>query len=69
MSRRKPVPEQFSAKQRAALAFAGAAVMFSGLFALLQGKLHYQNYWHALVFAPFALLVGALCIFVAIKRR
>jgi hypothetical protein len=38
-----------------------------GLITLLEGKLHYQNYWHGLVFAPFAVLVGALMIFVGVK--
>jgi hypothetical protein len=40
-----------------------------GVLTLIQGKLHYQNYWHASVFAPFSLLVGTLAIFVAVKRR
>lgn len=40
-----------------------------GAVTLLQGRFHYENWWHAPVFAPFALLVGALAIFVAIKRK
>jgi hypothetical protein len=43
--------------------------MGSGVFALLQGKLRYQNYWRGPVFAPFALLIGALAVFTAIKGR
>jgi hypothetical protein len=38
-----------------------------GVMTLLEGKLHYQNYWHGSVFAPFALFIGALILFVAIK--
>jgi hypothetical protein len=40
-----------------------------GVVTLLQGKLHYQNWWHAPVFAPFAIVVGALDLFVAFKER
>lgn len=38
-----------------------------GAITLLEGKLHYQNHWHGLMFAPFALVVGALALLVAIK--
>jgi hypothetical protein len=41
--------------------------MALGFVALLEGKLHYQNYWHAPVFAPFSVFVGALLLFAAIK--
>ncbi len=41
--------------------------MALGVVTLLQGKLHYQNYWHGSVFAPFAVAVGAVILFVAIK--
>ena len=56
-------------KERLALAFMGILVMGLGASTLLLGKLHYQNYWHAPVFAPFAVFVGALAIFVAIRGR
>jgi hypothetical protein len=56
-----------NAKLRAFLGFAGALVMALGVITLLQGKLHYQNYWHAPVFAPFSVFVGAFLLFVAIK--
>ncbi len=49
------------------LGFAGVLVMGFGVITLLGGKLHYQNYWHGSVFAPFALFIGALMLFVAIK--
>lgn len=54
-------------KGRLFLGFAGLFIIGLGVMTLLEGKLHYQNYWHALVFAPFALVVGALVLFVAIK--
>jgi hypothetical protein len=41
----------------------------SGGFALLRGSFEYRNYWRASVFAPVALIIGALTIFVAIKGR
>lgn len=43
--------------------------MISGVLALLQGDFHYHNYWHAPVFAPFALLVGAFAVILAIRGR
>ena len=42
-------------------------MMGLGVVTLLERKLHYQNWWHAPVFAPFSLIVGALVLFVAIK--
>jgi hypothetical protein len=60
---------EWTLKERAFLGFAGALVTGLGIVTLLQGKLHYQNWWHALVFAPFAIVVGALCLFVACKGR
>ena len=41
--------------------------MALGVVTLLQGKLHYQNWWHAAVLAPFSVIVGALVLFVALK--
>jgi len=40
----------------------------SGAGTLLRGQLHYPNYWGGAVFAPFALLIGALAIFIAIVQ-
>jgi hypothetical protein len=56
-------------KERGALAFMGVLVMGFGAVTLLSGKLHYQNYWHGPVFAPFAVFVGVLIIVVAIKGK
>lgn len=40
-----------------------------GSITWFQGKLHYQNYRQGAVFAPFAMFVGALIVFVAIKGK
>jgi hypothetical protein len=67
MKRSKAKPREWTLKERAFLGFAGALVMGLGIVTLLVGRLHYQNYWHAPVFAPFSAFVGALVVFVAIK--
>jgi hypothetical protein len=54
---------EWTLKERAFMGFAGALVMGLGVMTLLQGDLHYQNWWRASVFAPFARVVGALCLF------
>ena len=38
-----------------------------GVLTLLGGKLHYSNVWGGMMFAPYALVVGILVMFVAIK--
>jgi hypothetical protein len=63
----KAKPQEWTLKQRVFLGFAGVLVMGLGVVTLLEGKLHYQNYWHAPVFAPFSVFVGALVVFAAIK--
>ena len=40
-----------------------------GIVTFLQGKLLYQNYWHAPVFAPFALCLGTSTVIIAIFGR
>jgi len=67
MKRSKAKSREWSLKERAFLGFAGALVMGLGVVTLLEGKLHCQNYWHAPVFAPFSVFVGALLLFAAIK--
>jgi hypothetical protein len=67
MKRSNAKPQRWALKERAFFGFAGALVMALGVVTLLQGKLHYQNYWHGSVFAPFAVAVGAVILFVAIK--
>ncbi len=40
-----------------------------GLFALLLGRTHYQNYWGGAVFAPFAIFVGLLALVGVFNHR
>jgi hypothetical protein len=63
----KTKSREWTLKERVFLGFAGALVMGLGFVALLEGKLHYQNYWHAPVFASFSVFVGAVLLFAAIK--
>lgn len=67
MKRSNAKPQPWTLRERVFLGFAGVLVMALGVATLLQGKLHYQNYWHGSVFAPFSVLVGALILFAAIK--
>jgi hypothetical protein len=47
--------------------FLGLVFMATGMLTLLQGKLHYSNYWGAPVFAPFAILIGILLVVFAFR--
>jgi len=42
--------------------------IFFGVTTLMKGNLHYTNYWGGLVFAPVALLIGVILLFVAIFK-
>jgi len=42
----KAKSRKWTLKERAFLGFPGALVMGLGVVSLLEGKLHYQNYWH-----------------------
>jgi len=44
----------------------GVVLLGLGLFTLFNGKLQYSNYWGGPVFAPFAVLIGVLGIYVGI---
>jgi hypothetical protein len=47
-----------------------SGIVFSlGMGHLLLGHLEYQNWWGSYVFAPFAIVVGALGLFVAIFAK
>jgi hypothetical protein len=62
-------PRPWTLTQRLGLILVGTMVMGWGVVTLVQGRLRYPNYWHAPVFAPFAVLVGGLAIFAAFKGR
>ena len=69
MTHRNSKEKPWTSKQRAFLAFMGIVIMGLGGGTLLSGKLEYRNYWNGPVFAPFALMIGAFAVFVAIKAR
>jgi hypothetical protein len=56
---------------RSGLAGIGVSILLLclGVSTLLKGQLHYANYWGGAVFAPFAILIGVLGIYVAIVSR
>jgi hypothetical protein len=45
----------------------GFVIINLGVLALLNGHLHYANYWGGWVFAPYAIGGGILTIFVAVR--
>jgi hypothetical protein len=45
---------------------AAALLVGGGTLTRLTGKLHYSNYWGGNVFAPFAIVVGLILLFMAI---
>lgn len=55
---------------RFALLFTSLSLILAGLAALDSGRLHYQNYWGASVFAPFAIALGvAVLVILVVKWR
>jgi len=65
---RSRVLQPWSPTKRAAIAFMGFMIFGAGGLALMGGHLHYANYWGGSVFAPFALVIGGLCFFVALSK-
>ena len=47
----------------------GLMMLASGSVTFVSGHLHYFNYRHAPVFAPFAILIGILCLVAAFRVR
>jgi len=47
----------------------GLMMLASGSVTFVSGHLHYSNYWYASVFAPFAILIGILCLVAAFRIR
>lgn len=45
---------------RFSLVFFGLAIAATGLLAVIEGRLYYQNAQFFIMFAPFAIIVGAL---------
>ena len=69
MAKRAANMKEWKPIQRLAFAFCGLMLVGTGSLSLLSGKLHYRNYWHAPVFAPFAILVGMIAIVAAFALR
>lgn len=40
----------------------GLLMLATGVLVVMSGKTHFQNYWGAPVFAPFAIVIGLLII-------
>jgi hypothetical protein len=43
-------------------------IVILGAGTLFQGHLQYSNWWGGIVFAPFAIIVGLSCLFIAAFR-
>jgi len=56
-------------KASIAFAFLGLLISADGLLTLLAKMLHYPNPWGEPVFAPFALVIGAVAIVAAVVIR
>jgi len=69
MAKRAAATKKWKPIHRFAFAFIGLILVGSGSLTLLSGELHYRNYWHAPVFAPFAILVGMISIAAAFVLR
>ncbi len=58
-----------SATSRIVFAVVSLTIVLLGLFAISRSPiLAYRNWWGGLVFAPFAIIVGALFFFVLVIR-
>ncbi len=48
--------------------FVGLILVLFGAAKLLKGETNYSNYWGELVFAPVAILVGILALYISLFR-
>lgn len=62
-------PAEGAPRHRWTLVFIGIVAIATGSLSLLAGKLHYQNYFNALVFAPYAILFGIMAVVAALRMR
>jgi hypothetical protein len=46
----------------------GGFILVLGVVTLCEGRLSYHNYWGGSVFAPFAIVIGLLCMYVAYAK-
>src|SRR5688500_11434344 len=54
--------------QRVMLFLFGTTLLFLGLATLKEGRIDYKNYWGGIVFAPFAIAIGAFILVVLIFK-
>ncbi len=50
------------------IGFFGVILLFMGVTHVLRGDLNYSNYWGGVVFAPFAIVVGVLLLFIVVFK-
>jgi hypothetical protein len=50
-------------------AFFGVFAVCYGVLQIMRGQLSYQNYWGGLVFAPFAIVLGVLVLYISLFRH
>lgn len=68
MRRPQDPPKPWRPTATIGIALVGLMIFVLGLFTLVRGGLYYFSYWGGFVFAPFAILIGALTVFVAYKK-
>jgi hypothetical protein len=69
IKKRKIRPQGLSRRTRMKVGILSLILVVSGALSLMAGHLHYPNYWGGMVFAPFAVLVGAVAILGMIFMR
>jgi hypothetical protein len=62
MKKRNSGLRSISTKKRMVLATLGLIIFATGVLSLMAGRLYYSNHWGVMMFAPYAILVGALVI-------
>ncbi len=53
---------------RFSFVFVGLILILFGAATLLKGETNYSNYWRGIVFAPVAILVGILALYISLFR-
>jgi len=56
-------------QEQLAYVVVGLMMLASGSVTFVSRHLHYYKYWYASVFAPFAILIGILCLVAAFRMR
>jgi hypothetical protein len=69
MKKRNTGLRSISTKKRLVVGLIGLIIFATGILSLIAGRLHYSNYWGGMVFAPFAIVVGAMVMLGMIFMR